>query len=115
MKRSACCGIYGFGLLAMTGLLVCATYAQSSSPATEKKQVASRETLANPPLTGVEKGTYNIYVDTEQKGTEEYDLDPAGNQFVAKGRIHLTITRDEKPIQYFIESELVLKSNYDPV
>jgi hypothetical protein len=115
MKRSLVRGIHGFRLLVTGGILVCATYAQSSAPPQEKKQGPPHDTKAGPQLGGIERGTFNIYVDAEQKGTEEFDIEPAGNQFVAKGRIHLTIKRDEKPVQYFIESELVLKPNYDPV
>ncbi|MFI5173459.1 MAG: hypothetical protein ACHQKY_01275 [Terriglobia bacterium] len=115
MKRFLFRGIHGLRLLVATGLLVYPMYAQSPAPANEKKQAAPQGAKTTAPLAGIEKGTFNIYVDAEQKGTEEFDLEPVGNQFVAKGKIHLTITRDENPVQYFIETELVLKPDYDPV
>ncbi|MBZ5537440.1 MAG: hypothetical protein LAO31_15905 [Acidobacteriia bacterium] len=115
MNRCVCRVIHGFSVLLLSSLMVCATHAQPPAPGKEGKESAPHKTKSSPQLQGNEKGAFNIYVEDQLKGTEEYDVEPVGNQFVARGKVQLTITRDEKPVHYLIETELVLKPNFNPV
>jgi hypothetical protein len=82
---------------------------------TDKKETPKKKAKQGPQLSGTEKGVFKIVVDGEEKGTEEFEIAPVGNQFVAKGKIRLTVTRDDKPTQFLIESDLLMQSDYDPV
>lgn len=115
MNRCVSRVIYGFSVLFISCFLGFAAFAQPPAPSKEGKVPDAHKTRPNPLLTGSEKGAFNIYVEEQLKGTEEFDVEPVGNQFVARGKIQLTITRDEKPVQYVIDTELVLKPNFDPI
>lgn len=104
-----------FGLLFTASLHVRLMNAQAPDSARGKKNSPPRKAKATPQLSGAEKGLFKIVVDGEPKGTEEFEISPAGDQFVAQGTIHLTVVRGDKPVQYLIESNLVLKSNFEPV
>ncbi|MBZ5554100.1 MAG: hypothetical protein LAO21_15395 [Acidobacteriia bacterium] len=107
--------IHGFSVPLIFCLMICAAYGQPPAPSKEGKGPAPRKAPSDPQLTGIQKGAFNIYVEDQLKGTEEFGVEPAGNEFVARGKIHLTITRDEKPVQYYIDTELNLKPNFDPI
>lgn len=86
--------------------------AQEAGGAKKENTVKKRPGLH---LSGTEKGLFKIFVEGKQKGTEEFEIGPQGTNFAAKGKIALAILRDEKPIHYSIETELILKPNFDPV
>ncbi|MDD5543197.1 MAG: hypothetical protein PHX83_08485 [Acidobacteriia bacterium] len=96
-----------FGWLAMAGLDAQTRPVQKSPRSSSAKQNAS--------VPGEEKGVFKILVDGEPKGTEEFAITPQNGKIVARGKIHLAIARDEKPVEYLIETELQLQPNYDPI
>jgi len=114
MKQSLGRGLC-FWVLTAFCILVWEAIISAPAPAQEKKGSSTQKSKTGPQVQGSEKGSFKIFVEGQQKGTEEYEIVPAGNRFVAKGKIHLTITRDEKPVQYFIDSELEMQPDFDPI
>lgn len=114
MKRSLGRGLC-FWVLSTFCLLVCETSISAPARAQEKKDPSTQKSKTAPQVLGSEKGSFQIFVEGQEKGTEEFEVVPVGNRFVAKGKIHLTITRDEKPVQYFIDSELEMQPDFNPI
>ncbi len=107
------------GLVCGCGLLIVfaasAISAQSTQGAKGSAPTAERKVAKGPQLSGSDQGTFRIIVDGQPKGTEEYQIEPSGDHFISKGTVHLTVTRGDKPVNYLIASELLLKPNYDPI
>jgi hypothetical protein len=99
-----CSSVLIFGLCAPVSVL-----AQVKTETPPKKSKAPAQ------LSGTEKGVFKILVENDPKGTEEFEIAPSGNQFVIQSKIQLTVIRGEKSVQYLIDSELVLKPNFEPV
>jgi hypothetical protein len=96
-------------------VLVFGLWVPVSALAQSKTETPSKKSKTPAQLSGSEKGVFKILVENDPKGTEEFEIAPSGNQFVTRSKIQLTVIRGEKPVQYLIESELVLKPNFEPV
>lgn len=88
---------------------------QTPAPAQPKPDPGSKKARLTPQFSSAEKGSFKILVEGEPKGSEEFEIVPSGSQVLAKGAIRLTVSRGDVPVNYSMQSEVVMKPNGDPI